>query len=850
MARLDYYTDEKTAEVMVYVPVSGIGKQFKVDLVFEFEFLLRDHPAYPAEWVPVPFSLERLREGNNEITVSFYENDKWMDSRKVDIVILPGHPCPVKCDMASGGLVAGGLPFFPFGFYSYWPIEPAALDEEAARGFNLISPYWKIEKKTLKERRQFMDRCAALGIKVNYNLCSVAGGGGVSGSRNGAMTRAQKEKLLVREVEEFRDHHALLAWYIADEPEGQGVPPDSLVQTYSLLKELDPYHPVSIVFMAPNVAVNYAGVMDIAMTDPYPLPHEPVTVVADYTKTLHGFFAHQKPVWTVPQAFGGSEWWHREPTRAEVRAMTYVALVSHASGIQYFVRMAPNGFPKSAALWGECGALALEVAELTPQLLSANPAPGLEIQGPGIMARALNADGLITILAVNTSNAFVPGMIRMAGLDLTGEAEVMFAGRNVAINSGVIEEMMEPYGTRVYRIDARKRTARMAGPRKDNLVIDPGFEETAAAGIPSSCYFKTGEDKGSTCFTDTRRAYQGDRSIRLNNPSDKEGLTVSLFNLELDDSRSYTISVWAMAPGNNDGKGPLQFDLGLGDMGRQSFTLAGGWQQYAFTTAAFGNPAKGLARRNPGLSLKGRGTAWFDLLEVYPDMELTATPKPGTSFTEITLASSNPAAKVFYTLDGLLPTMESTVYNQPFLIEGDAKLRAAAYAGQTLSGYIEQYYDLHRAVGCPVGYLHPYQKYTAGGEMGLVDGVLASERYNDGKWQGFNFEDALFTVDLGQEAAIRHITARFLQDQFVWIFLPESVQFWISRDGEEFTLLKQFESGISPMQEGAIIVPFEWEGEATARFIRVTAKNRGVCPPGHKGAGGRSWIFTDEILVE
>ena len=35
-----------------------------------------------------------------------------------------------------------------------------------------------------------------------------------------------------------------------------------------------------------------------------------------------------------------------------------------------------------------------------------------------------------------------------------------------------------------------------------------------------------------------------------------------------------------------------------------------------------------------------------------------------------------------------------------------------------------------------------------------------------------------------------------------------------------------------------------------ARYIKIIAKNSGNCPDWHKGAGEKSWIFADEIVVE
>ena len=35
-----------------------------------------------------------------------------------------------------------------------------------------------------------------------------------------------------------------------------------------------------------------------------------------------------------------------------------------------------------------------------------------------------------------------------------------------------------------------------------------------------------------------------------------------------------------------------------------------------------------------------------------------------------------------------------------------------------------------------------------------------------------------------------------------------------------------------------------------AQFIKVTAENYGVCPEWHLGAGGKTWIFVDEITIK
>jgi hypothetical protein len=140
----------------------------------------------------------------------------------------------------------------------------------------MISPYQKILPGTLRERIAYMDRCAQLGMKVNYNLLSVTGGGGVSSKMDG-ITDSQKKELLIAEIKTLMNHPALLAWYISDEPTGNKVTPETLKDIYMVVKKTDPWHPVSIVFMAPFTSANaYSDALDIVMADPYPVPDFPV----------------------------------------------------------------------------------------------------------------------------------------------------------------------------------------------------------------------------------------------------------------------------------------------------------------------------------------------------------------------------------------------------------------------------------------------------------------------------------------------------------------------------------------------------------------------------------------------
>jgi len=46
------------------------------------------------------------------------------------------------------------------------------------------------------------------------------------------------------------------------------------------------------------------------------------------------------------------------------------------------------------------------------------------------------------------------------------------------------------------------------------------------------------------------------------------------------------------------------------------------------------------------------------------------------------------------------------------------------------------------------------------------------------------------------------------------------------------------------------IKPFSQNlSDLPARYVKVKAKNVGTCPTWHPGAGGKAWIFVDELVI-
>jgi len=148
--------------------------------------------------------------------------------------------------------------------------------------------------------------------------------------------------------------------------------------------------------------------------------------------------------------------------------------------------------------------------------------------------------------------------------------------------------------------------------------------------------------------------------------------------------------------------------------------------------------------------------------------------------------------------------------------------------------------------------MFPYSKqYSAEGDLTLADGVRGSTSYSDGAWLGFQGVDLDATVELKASQAVKRVSVGCLQDQNAWIFLPTRMEVLVSSDGKDFHSAGTVEIGEIKPSDSIMTrdVSVALNGEKV-RYLRVRGKNVGLCPPWHRGAGDKAWVFVDEIVVE
>jgi hypothetical protein len=148
------------------------------------------------------------------------------------------------------------------------------------------------------------------------------------------------------------------------------------------------------------------------------------------------------------------------------------------------------------------------------------------------------------------------------------------------------------------------------------------------------------------------------------------------------------------------------------------------------------------------------------------------------------------------------------------------------------------------------------QQYTGGGDAALIDGIRGTTNWTSGAWQGYWGKDFVAVVDLGRPQMISRLGAGFLQEAGSWIWMPRTVKFELSLDGQNFTpvltIPNDVPDGSDPnVNVGTLAKDFVKNiTRRQARYVRITAVNFGKIPAWHPGHGGDAWIFADEIIIE
>jgi hexosaminidase len=191
----------------------------------------------------------------------------------------------------------------------------------------------------------------------------------------------------------------------------------------------------------------------------------------------------------------------------------------------------------------------------------------------------------------------------------------------------------------------------------------------------------------------------------------------------------------------------------------------------------------------------------------------------------------------------------SPIFPDSINIDRPLQINAAIFEGPARRSPIwRQYYEISKSSGKPITLAHPpHASYNNGGAFTLNDGVLGRLPWNGAEWLGWQGDSLNATIDLTLPMDIARIRVDALADESSWIYLPKSVDVYISSDSISWTKLTSLRSDDIQKFKRTIDIRFT---KTTARYVNIRAQGLGKIPDGKPGAGENAWLFIDEILID
>ena len=265
--------------------------------------------------------------------------------------------------------------------------------------------------------------------------------------------RANYETELFEVVEMFKDHPALLAWLIFDEP---------LITKLKWLEGLcdsvnraDPYHPAFVNWCDRShgwtkemgeVTGDINSLCGYYINYSDHLPYPAYRTIGGHCRAMTAdakregrLVAYINGVWGWTEAI-------RETSPAETRFVTYVSLIGGARMLLYYTW----GPPMNMALRDSLPELSQEMKTLTPIVASPEVKEKVTCGNPRIDYTAFRTKDGLYVIALNTDVNDEEATFLIEGAK--GEATVLFEDRKTSVTDGALKDAFKPIERHVYRM--------------------------------------------------------------------------------------------------------------------------------------------------------------------------------------------------------------------------------------------------------------------------------------------------------------------------------------------------------------------------------------------------------------
>ena len=348
----------------------------------------------------IALDVGKMAMGASDVVCELYSAGRLLGSatnRFTRVAELPNRRVSID---RHGRCILDGKPFFPLGMYldgSYvLPEKHDRLLTYAKSPFNCFMAYRIL-------RREWLDAISDAGLLAIADLRDIYPGAETARRRNAGTTWAETEAWLDTNVLSYRDHPAVLGWYITDEAPPTEVASIRRVQEH--VQAVDPDHPTWAVLATLHGLREFVPSFDVLGVDPYPVPRAGLEQVRDLAQGAKREIFGAKPMWNVPQAFS---WWSkptdRFPTREELRNIAFQHIACGANGIIAYIfgeRFYKHGPAEENAEWKDVCTVGAEVKRFVPVFLSVERTPTVTADAADVPCRAWTKDGSLYVLTCN-----------------------------------------------------------------------------------------------------------------------------------------------------------------------------------------------------------------------------------------------------------------------------------------------------------------------------------------------------------------------------------------------------------------------------------------------------------------
>lgn len=229
----------------------------------------------------------------------------------------------------DGSLLVNGEYFYPVGIYSSDSYKDDQAEAIAKLGFNCQLSYCinGDPRYDIDQVAAHLDKCWELGVRVIFCLkFNLDASGDPETFQNGVSPW----------IKRFKDHPALLAWYLMDEPQEPQAPLAEAGRRF--INELDPDHPVWAVFANQLSLGTFINGTDFIGVDIYPF-HGPEGNLNGMVKGVQDIRRHELPVWLVAQSYPMSNYMNVPryiPSAMQLLSQGVAGFIADAGGLLYY----------------------------------------------------------------------------------------------------------------------------------------------------------------------------------------------------------------------------------------------------------------------------------------------------------------------------------------------------------------------------------------------------------------------------------------------------------------------------------------------------------------------------------